>query len=211
MRRVFAITVTLCAVGFVTACAPGRVLGNTPDWRNARIVVQPWEEEATSSAFEPLDAQMQQFAADAELACLRRSFGDRPNESTGSSAVRAAQKVYILSDQPLVFPEDMPNYVLVRDIQELERLARETKQDIQFGSVRTLGQTKVKGKKGVVIHHSYSVVDWQRAEWEALSPAEKEGRATPEFRVWLYGGGGQVFVTRNGNKWLVLEGQMIVS
>lgn len=208
MRSVFAITVTLCAVSLLTACAAGKVT----DWRNSEVVVKPWETEAESSTYAPLDLQMRSLAPDAQLACLRRSWDIRRTQLTSSSLGGVpAKKAYILSDLPLVFPEDMSNYVLVHDTRELERLARASRQDVFFFSMRTRGQAEVQGHKGVVISCSSEVIDWQRAEWDALTPAEKEGKATPEFRVFLYGAWLDVFVTRNGSNWLVFEGLKTVS
>lgn len=203
MRTVLAVIAT-CAVLLSVGCAARKAA-------SAEIVLQKWEGFDHATQYKPLDKRMQQLAVDAEMTYIRRLRGQGPQMFDDTFMKDCLKTVYVLSDLPLTIEPGAPNFVVAKDMAELERLARETKKHIYYIELKTLGQTKVKGKTGVAVSYEAFVVDWEAETWQALPESEKAGKPKPQSTGWLYGCWVQAFVTRSGGKLLVLEGPMIVS
>ncbi len=188
------------------------VMGTNTD-RGGVSVVNDSSWKAMTSA--PLDEAEKALAADAELAFLRRINGEAANIFDDSFFQGLKCPLYVIADQKFELPTKRPpEFRMAKDMEELKRIARETKQDAYYVHMESSGMAEFPdGTKGVVIQYGYSVVDWERATWDALSEAERAANPEPKFRMWLFGGGYRVCVTRGAqeSKLVFHEEPMVVS
>lgn len=206
MRKAFwavTVLVTLCMLG---ACRAASV-GTPAD--SADYDVQQWPEFERSAEYEPLDKRMENFAAEAEALYTRRIRKKSPVVD-GEYLANCAKRVYVLSDRPITIEPGVPELIAAKNLDELEQIARETKNSLVYIELKCLGQTTVRGKKGVVIQCDASVVESDRAAWKALPVSEKADKPLPDFGVSDYRWTTVGFVTRVGRTLLVLDGSKVV-
>ncbi len=176
--------------------------------KNVKGVFVPNYDLVTSR---PLSAELRKTAAEAELATLKRINGEFKDIFDAAMFRSMKRPLYVIADTTFSLPAGPPEFIRVKSKKEIEELAARTKTDIYYVLMEIRGSAAIDGRRGVVIHYTAHVVDWERAQWNALSKEEQVKRPTPKFRIWLYGCWYTFSAVRDGSKLIFYEGGMRVS
>ena len=183
---------------------------------SGQVEMKKWEGPplAGRKTYGTLGVDLEPLAADAERSVLLRMTGHSPDIFDATmfrNMAKEGRPLYIIADKRIALPQGPPLFILADANSDLEEIARESKKNVYYISLRCLGTVDADGETGVVMEYRSSVVNWERAAWNALPEEEKRNRDTPKFRSWLFGAWATFWIVRNGDRLVVYEDGMWVS
>lgn len=159
----------------------------------------------------PLSAELRKTAVEAQLATLKRINGEFKDIFDAAMFRSMPRPLYVVTDTSFSLPSGPPNFIRAQSEKELEALAARTKTDIYRVALRVVGTAKIGARRGVVIQYTFGAVDWEQAQWNALTAAEKSKLKKPKFRLWVFGGGYRFCAIRVGSTLILYEAPMAVA